>query len=223
MEKDKTQDIYNEITNELKDEKMNWDFEDFLEKTKEEDKIIPLVSKTKGGSIPKTFWMAASVILLISVGIFFNYEKENATQQDSFTQNELVKSKENFELEPNSNLTSSIVADTIKVKTEKVRTDSVLSTDQSKEIDILEQIMPKRGRINRNSRQRYVEVSPTKKIKENTIQTLDYESNYVIINGQKIENEQEAIDLTKHSFRILSDNVYKTIAQTNLIHTFNND
>ena len=35
MKKDTTDDQYNEITQELKKEKMNWDFEDFLEKTKQ--------------------------------------------------------------------------------------------------------------------------------------------------------------------------------------------
>ena len=41
MKKDTTDDQYKEITQELKEEKMNWDFEDFLEKTKQEEKKRP--------------------------------------------------------------------------------------------------------------------------------------------------------------------------------------
>ena len=52
MKKDQAQDKYKEITQDLKEEKMNWDFEDFLEKTKQEEKIIPLAPKTKGGTFP---------------------------------------------------------------------------------------------------------------------------------------------------------------------------
>ncbi|KEY18454.1 hypothetical protein [Kaistella antarctica] len=220
MEKDQAQDKYREITQDLKEEKMNWDFEDFLEKTKQEEKIIPLTPRPKGGTFPKTFWMAASVILLLSVGIFFNYENENTiSENDQLVQNEILKAKDNFQNE--ANLAINPISDTIKVKAEPKVSDSTSSVDQ-KEIDIIEQIIPKRGRINRNARQRYAEFSLPKKNKEE-IQTSEYESNYVIINGQKIENEQEAIDLTKYSFRILSENVSKTVAQTDVLNSFNND
>ena len=222
MKKDQAQDKYKEITQDLKEEKMNWDFEDFLEKTKQEEKIIPLTPKPKGGTFPKTFWMAASVILLLSVGIFFNYENENTiSENDQLVQNEILKEKDNFQNE--ANLAINPISDTIKVKAEPKASDSTSSVEQ-KEVDIIEQIIPKRGRINRNARQRYAEVSTPKKLKEKEkIESSDYESSYVIINGQRIENEQEAIDLTKDSFRILSENVSKTMAQTDVINNFNND
>ena len=220
MKKDQAQDKYKEITQDLKEEKMNWDFEDFLEKTKQEEKLIPLAPKPKGGTFPKTFWMAASVILLLSVGIFFNYEKENTiSENDQLVQNEILKEKDIFQNE--ANLALNPISDTIKVKAEPKVSDSTSAVEQ-KEVDIMEQIIPKRGRINRNARQRYAEVSVPKKNKEK-IETSEYESNYVIINGQKIENEQEAIDLTKYSFRILSENVSKTVAQTDVLNSFNND
>lgn len=223
MEKDKAQDQYKEITQELKEEKMNWDFEDFLEKTKQEEKIIPLVNKTKGGSIPRNFWMAASIILLVSVGIFFNYESKNTiSENDQLVQSEILKQKDTFQQE--SNLAVNLINDTLKVKSDSIILDSARTVEQINEADIMDQIVPKRGRINRNSRQRYAEVSSPKKLeKKKKIESSEYKSNYVIINGQKIENEQEAIDLTKYSFRILSENVSKTVAQTDVINSFNND
>lgn len=222
MEKDQTQDKYKEITQELKDEKMNWDFEDFLEKTKQEEKVIPLVSKTKGGSFPKTFWMAASVILLVSIGIFFNYESANTLdQQNQLVQNEIKKQKDSFHQE--SNLAVNAINDSLKIKSDSIISDSTRTVEQTAEPDIIEQIIPKRGRINRNSRQRYAEISTPKDIEKTSSKTPKYESSYVIINGQKIENEQEAIDLTKYSFRILSENVSKTVAQTEVLNSFTND
>ena len=222
MKKDQPQDKYKEITQEIKEEKMNWDFEDFLKKTKEEEKIIPLVKKAKGAFFPKTFWMAASVVLLISLGIFYNYETKNtAKEKDRFVQNEILKTKDSLQQE--SSLAINPNSDTLKVKSDVKVSDST-SNVEKKETDLIEQIVPKRGRINRNPRQRYATVSTPNKIeKKAKKQNSEYESNYVIINGQKIENEQEAIDLTKYSFRILSENVSKTVAQTEVINSFTTD
>ena len=219
MKKDTTDDQYNEITQELKEEKMNWDFEDFLEKTKQEEKIIPLVQKTKGGSFPKTFWMAASVILLVSVGIFYNYEtKKSVKEQDHLVQNEILKQKDTFQQE--TQLAVNQIDDSLKIKSDSILSDSTSTVDQN-ETDIMNQILPKRGRIRRDSKPRYAKTSNavdnSSKAKDS-----DYQSNYVIINGQKIESEQEAIDLTKYSFRILSENVSKTVASTEALN-LNND
>ncbi|MGA9213044.1 hypothetical protein [Kaistella sp.] len=220
MKKDQYRDKYKEITQELKDEKINWDFEDFLEKTKQEEKIIPLVPKTKGGSLPKTFWMAASVILLISIGIFFNYEN-TIDKQNQLVQNEILKQKDSFQQE--SQLAVNTINDSLKIKSDSIVSDSTKVVEQINDADIMEQIIPKRGRINKNPRQRYAEVSSPKDKEKTITKTPKYESTYVIINGQKIDNEQEAIDLTKYSFRILSKNVSKTMAQTEVIKSFNND
>lgn len=223
MKKDQTQDKYKEITQEIKEEKMNWDFEDFLQKTKQEEKVIPLVPKTKGGSMQKTFWMAASVILLVSIGIFFNYESGNTvSENDQLVQNEIKKQKDSFHQE--SNLAVNTISDTLKVKSDTLVRDSSGTVEQLSESTLMDQILPKRGRIKKELRPRYAEVkqkeiptptSPAKRPK--------YESSYVIINGQKIENEQEAIDLTKYSFRILSENVSKTVAQTDLFNDFKSE
>ena len=222
MEKDQAQDKYKKITQDLKEEKMNWDFEDFLEKTKQEEKTIPLTPKPKGGSFPKTFWMAASVILLVSIGIFFNYENGNTvSENDQLVQNEIKKQKDSFRQE--SNLAVNAINDSLKIKSDSIISDSTRTVEQTAEPDIIEQIIPKRGRINRNSRQRYAENSTSKDIEKTNSKTPKYESSYVIINGQKIENEQEAIDLTKYSFRILSENVSKTVAQTEVLNSFTND
>ena len=115
MKNDQSQDKYEEITRSLKEEKMKWEFDDFLKKTTQEDKMIPLVTKTKGGSIPKIFWMAASVILLLSAGFFFKYENANTiSENDQLVQNEILKQKDTFQQD--SNLAVNLINDTLKVK-----------------------------------------------------------------------------------------------------------
>ena len=210
---------YDKIFNELKEEKMNWDFEDFLAKAEEKEEIIPLNKKSSGGTISKFYWMAASLVLLISAGVFFKFnETKSIEDQDVFVKTEILKQKNDF---GNGN---EIVAlqtnDSVKIVTDSLVSDSVSHKDAA---DMVEKILPKRGRIKRESRPQFVQNSPEKSAKKPAEKNTDYNSNYVIINGQRIENEQEAIDLTKFSFRILSENVSKTVASTEAMNSFNND
>ncbi len=210
---------YDKIFNELKEEKMNWDFEDFLAKAEEKEEIIPLNKKSSGGTISKFYWMAASLVLLISAGVFFKFNQTKSIEdQDVFVKTEILKQKNDF---GNGN---EIVAlqtnDSVKIVTDSLVSDSVSHKDAA---DMVEKILPKRGRIKRESRPQFVQNSPEKSAKKPAEKNTDYNSNYVIINGQRIENEQEAIDLTKFSFRILSENVSKTVASTEAMNSFNND
>ena len=209
---------YDKIFNELKEEKMNWDFEDFLAKAEEKEEIIPLNKKSSGGTISKFYWMAASLVLLISAGVFFKFNQTKSIEdQDVFVKTEILKQKNDF---GNGN---EIVAlqtnDSVKIVTDSLVSDSVSHKDAA---DMVEKILPKRGRIKRESRPQFVQNSPEKSAKKPAENNTDYNSNYVIINGQRIENEQEAIDLTKFSFRILSENVSKTVASTEALN-LNND
>ena len=210
---------YDKIFNELKEEKMNWDFEDFLAKAEEKEEIIPLNKKSSGGTISKFYWMAASLVLLISAGVFFKFNQTKSIEdQGVFVKTEILKQKNDF---GNGN---EIVAlqtnDSVKIVTDSLVSDSVSHKDAA---DMVEKILPKRGRIKRESRPQFVQNSPEKSAKKPAEKNTDYNSNYVIINGQRIENEQEAIDLTKFSFRILSENVSKTVASTEAMNSFNND
>jgi cell division protein FtsL len=83
---------------------MNWDFDDFLKKAEgkaeeiqENDApVIPIDTKTKP-SFPKWFWMAASVVLLLSVGLIFNYnQNSNVENQAQLVENQIKNQKDNF-------------------------------------------------------------------------------------------------------------------------------
>ena len=58
---------------------------------------------------------------------------------------------------------------------------------------------------------------PSKTV-ENSTEILEnpaeeYSADYVIVNGKKIYNEEEAIDITKEAFQLFASNVTKTINQ----------
>ena len=220
MKTDKSQDKYNEIFQELREEKMNWDFEDFLEEAEKEKNPTIEVSEKKSASFPKFYWMAASVVLLVSMGVFYKISDQNKMdEQDQLVKNEILKQKNDF---GKDNETVAVHSnDSLNTASDSLVTDSVsIGTDE----DLMDKILPKRGRIKRQTRPQFVDNStPEKSATDKTAQNPEYKSNYVIINGQKIKNEQEAIDLTKYSFRILSENVSKTVASTEAVNSFIND
>ena len=91
MKTDKSQDKYNEIFRELREEKMNWDFEDFLAEAEKEKKLTTKISENNCASFPKFYWMAASVVLLVSMGVFYNVSNQNKMdEQDQLVKNEIL-------------------------------------------------------------------------------------------------------------------------------------
>lgn len=213
MNNDKFQDKYNEIFREIKEEKMNWDFEDFLQKTEENSsdaKIIPLQKKS-GGRNQKSFLMAASFALILGLGIvmkFFNQDEVKNTN-DTIA-NAINEQKKAGEFEQNYNEAQIIPAETDS--TEKIEKSAPKMVSDDKEEEKIDKILPKKSRIKKASKPRYVMHKIQSKNTENN--NSEYNPNYVIINGHKIENEEEAINVTKFSFQMLSDKVSKTLATT---------
>ena len=72
MSNDKFQDKYNEVFQSLKEEKMNWDFEDFLQKaeSKVDLPIIPIRNEKK--SLSKWVWMAACAVVVFGLFLVLN-------------------------------------------------------------------------------------------------------------------------------------------------------
>lgn len=218
MKTDRSQDKYNEIFQELREEKMNWDFENFLAEAEKKEQPVIKISEKKSASFPKFYWLAASLVLLATLGAFFKFSTPTSIQeQNDLVKNEILKQKDDF---GNGNEFVAIhTNDSVNVASDSLVTDSAyISSDE----DVMDKILPKRGRIKRNPRPVFVQNdTQVKSAKKTTEKVSNYESNYVIINGQKIESEEEAIDLAKYSFRILSENVTKTVAQTEALHNLN--
>lgn len=212
MSNDKFQDKYNEVFQSLKEEKMNWDFEDFLQKAEgsdisaDEAPIIPIQSKKP--SLPKWFWMAASVVILLSVGFLFNYNQNGeVADQAKLVENEIQKQKSDFINENHNPNTQVAVHITDSVSGPKQ--DSIFVENSIAEKDVLDEILSKKSRIKKESKPRYVDNSG---LKNKTFKdSIGYKDSYVIVNGKRIENVEEAINVTRYSFQVMAANVNQAL------------
>lgn len=218
MSNDKFQDKYEEIFQNLKEEKMNWDFDDFLKKTEEKNDevqesitpIVPIDTKTKP-SFPKWFWMAASVVLLLSVGLIFNYtHNSNMENQAQLVENQIKKKKDNF-IEENSEHTEQVAVNLPNDTVSGAKKDSVFHETPVAEKDYLDEILPKRGRLKKERKPKYVYNS------SKAADSTGYKDSYVIVNGKRIENVEEAINVTKYSFQIFANNVSEKLAKPTVV------
>jgi hypothetical protein len=204
MNKDKFQDKYQEIFQEIKEEKMNWNFDDFLAKTEEKPqdaKIVPLHKK----SSKQWMYIAASMVLIFGLVLFFNNDK--TTSPNDTIASAIEKQKNNGEFAQVYPET-----DNISVTLDSAKTTEKNAEKLTEKEDVVEKILPKKGRLKKTFRPRYVKLETQKNLEKT--KTQEYNPNYVIINGHKIESEKEAIDVTKYSFHILSEKVSQTVAST---------
>jgi len=208
MSNDQYQDKYKEVFKDLKDEKMNWDFEDFLQKAEgnDEAEIIP-IGKGKP-AFPKWFWMAASVVLLFSVGLIFNHNQNaDVENQAQLVENEIQKQKSDFIKENHEHQTQVAVLNSDSISGEKK--DSIFQEVSLAEVDVLDKILSKKSRIKKETKPRYVSNSTVKNIKDST----GYRDSYVIVNGKRIDNMEEAINVTKYSFQVVANNMNQALTQ----------
>ena len=157
MNNDQYQDKYTEVFKDLKEEKINWDFEDFLQKAEDsasdEADVMP-ISKAKP-SFPKWFWMAASVVLLVSAGFIFNLDQNgNVEDQAQLVENEIQKQKSDFIKENHEHQTQVAVLSSDSISGEKK--DSIFQEVSLAEVDVLDKILSKKSRIKKETKPRYV-------------------------------------------------------------------
>ncbi|SEM21143.1 hypothetical protein SAMN05421856_101759 [Chryseobacterium taichungense] len=220
MSKDKFQDKYNEIFQHLKEEKMDWDFEDFLKKAEDKDEvqdnnetpIIPIDGKNRP-SIPKWFWMAASVVVLLSIGFIFNYNNSNVEDQAQLVENQIKLQKNDF-IEENSEHQAQVAVNQVSDSVSGAKKDSLFQENTMAEKDYLDEILPKRGRLKKERKPRFVYNSSYQKASKDS---TGYKDSYVIVNGKRIENVEEAINVTKYSFQIFANNVSEKLVQPKVV------
>ncbi|SFN60705.1 hypothetical protein SAMN05421594_3527 [Chryseobacterium oleae] len=220
MNKDQSQNKYDEIFRDIKEEKMDWSFEDFLQKTEEaapgketsDAPIIPL-QKNKP-SFPKWFWMAAGIVLVFSVGFFFNDYRTGVIEKEQFVKNEVLKQKSKFIEENNDHQEQVAVNHTDSISGAKK--DSIFQENSVAEKDVLDEILPKRGRLKKETRPRFVNNASFKNNKALNDST-GYKDSYVIVNGKRIDNVEEAINVTKYSFQIFANNVSEKLVQPTVV------
>ncbi|WBV62010.1 hypothetical protein PFY12_07790 [Chryseobacterium camelliae] len=220
MNNDKFQNKYDEIFQNIKEEKMDWDFEDFLKKAggnevEKEDNHVPIIPIGKSKpSFPKWFWMAASVALLAGIGFVFNqYQNSDIQSQAQFVENQIKNQKKNF-IEENNDHQSQVAVNHSNDSVSGAKKDSIFLDNQVAEKDVLDEILPKRGRLKKENKPRFVHNSNYNKT---STDSTGYKDSYVIVNGKRIENVEEAINVTKYSFQIFANNVSEKLVQPKVV------
>lgn len=219
MKKDQLQDKYNEVFREIREEKMDWSFEDFLqtaESTEAEQDAVPIIplEEKKKPSFPKWFWMAASVMLVFGIGLFLNDNNSSTADvqdREKLVKDEILKQKSGFMEENSDHQEQVAVNHTDSIS--GVKKDSVFQDNQVAEKDVMDEILPKRGRLKKERKPRYVDNSsfPGKNLNDSA---TAYNDSYVIVNGKRISSEKEAIDVAKYSFMKLGSELKKTVASS---------
>lgn len=199
------EDLYFEVLKTEKAESSKLDFKSFLEKA-ESEKIIPLVRKETNF---KWIWLAASLVIFLSVGLFLmNQSTKHQTEKDAPP----MASTEVYKKEKSEILDENVYQP--EVDSTEIKNQNIASSDA-----VLDQILPKKSRMKRNVKVRFVDNSTSVKKPEKS----EYESGYVIINGHKITSEKEAIEVTKYSFQVLANNVSQSLEQADATQTLNFD
>lgn len=196
--------LYFESLKTEKAEKSKLNFEEFMLLAAQE-KTIPIGGKSSNF---KWIWMAASLVLIFSLGFFWlnNNKKEQSEVKPEIASVDVYNLEKAEILQENTYQQS---VEKAKSQTKKL----------AKSEDVLDDILPKKSRMKKRVRMRYVDNSKP----EITKKKPEYESSYVIINGHKITNEKDAIDVTKYSFQILANNVNQTVEQADVLNTLNMD
>lgn len=201
---------YFSILREQKQEGLNTSFDDFLSKVEyngtENEKnnatIQPLIKKKPTiFSQIKTYWMAASLVMFMGIlgGYLFVNEENGEINKNlrAVTQHDTEPTIENLsvpeKIERNSQDNQSIQ----NIVGEK-------NITENRDNQIFEE--PKK-KLSKNNTKIAVNNSHQPASKTN----VDYNPNYVIINGKPVYNEQEAIALTEDAVNYLASNVKQTV------------
>lgn len=192
MNKDKFQDKYTEIFQEIKEEKMDWNFEDFLaqaEQKTESAKIVPLQKK----SSKQWLYIAASLVLIAGFGVIL---KNNFSEITTVKPTEIAKANDS-ESDENQIITNN---ETI-AKTDE-NTFPITRTVNT------EPIKRKKSKYKKSAQ--YLAQNSTKNhhnSAKSDDENIEYNPSFVIINGKPVATEDEAIKYTKSAIDMLGGNI----------------
>ncbi|WP_294216874.1 hypothetical protein [uncultured Chryseobacterium sp.] len=219
MSKDQFQDKYNEIFQSIKEEKMDWDFNDFLDKAEgkpqddtQASPVIPIGTKTKP-SFPKWFWMAAAVVLLAGTGFVINYFQQTDINDRAKLVEHQIKQQKNAFIEENNEHQEQVAVNAVSDSVSGTKKDSVFQENSIAENDVMDNILSKRGRLKKEKKPKFVHNAAYTPAKDST----GYKDNYVIVNGKRIENVEEAINVTKYSFQVFANHVSEKLGQPEVV------
>lgn len=192
MNKDKFQNKYTEIFQEIKEEKMDWNFEDFLAQTEQKAegaKIVPLQKK----SSKQWLYIAASLVLITGFGIIL---------KNNFSENTTVKPTEIAKINNQG-----------KPENQNIANNQTMAKVDDNNFPITrnvnaEPIKRKKSKYKKSAQ--YLAQNSTKNhhnSAKNGDKNIEYNPNFVIINGKPVATEDEAIKYTKNAIDMLGGNI----------------
>lgn len=193
MNTDKFQDKYNEIFQELKEEKMDWNFDDFLAQTEKplEAKIVSLKKK------PNKQWiyLAASMAVIVGFGIVL---KNNFSEKTNIEPTKIVQntSTENTSIQNITKIESTVkVTDNTMPITRTINTEPV-KRKKSKYKNTAQYLAKNHQSTYKNQKKVHIDD-----------EIVEYNPSFVIINGKPVATEDEAIKYTKNAIDMLGGNI----------------
>lgn len=206
---------YKNTVDQLRKESMHWEFEEFLSQIEESSTKAESTRKSSKNKIIALSFTAAAAAMALLVSTLVLNESAPVTPQ-------LANSQEEVSIPMQKEvLYSDLSGDSVKV-----RNSSAVSIEPEV---LMEKILPKRGRIKRQMPPTLVQRETTKP-KSDVVATVNADlakgeistQALVTINGQEVKNQQEALELTHYSLRVLSENVNRTVSSTSIINEFGN-
>lgn len=193
MNTDKFQDKYNEIFQELKEEKMDWNFDDFLAQTEKplEAKIVSLKKK------PSKQWiyLAASMAVIVGFGIVL---KNNFSEKTNIEPTKIVQNTatENTSIQNITKIESTVkTADNTMPITRTINTEPV-KRKKSKYKNTAQYLAKNHQSTYKNQKKVHIDD-----------EIVEYNPSFVIINGKPVATEDEAIKYTKNAIDMLGGNI----------------
>lgn len=193
MNTDKFQDKYNEIFQELKEEKMDWNFDDFLAQTEKplEAKIVSLKKK------PSKQWiyLAASMAVIVGFGIVL---KNNFSEKTNIEPTKIVQNTttENTSIQNITKIESTVkVTDNTMPITRTINTEPV-KRKKSKYKNTAQYLAKNHQSTYKNQKKVHIDD-----------EIVEYNPSFVIINGKPVATEDEAIKYTKNAIDMLGGNI----------------
>lgn len=204
---------------------MEWDFEDFLNKaegkvqTSHEAPVIPIGSNTNP-SLQKWLWMAAGLVLLLSFGFLYRYNNQSTVEEQAKLVENQIRGQKNAFIEENNDHQEQVAVNHNADSISKAKKDSIFQENRVAEKDYLEEILPKRGRMKKDRKPKYVYNSLNYTMAKDS---TGYDDSYVIVNGKRITSEKEAIDVATYSFMKMRSEFKKTVASSQKNENLNNE
>lgn len=190
IDKNSESDIsYFKAIKKLRDEKMDWDFDDFKLKTQQQTKK----TVTKNTIfIPSNFFAVAAIFILM-IGFCLNYFVNNTSEKPKASYISLNKTR------------AFINHALVKSSQEMATIESIQKNIKQNNSNFTRHMIQKP-----NQKQ----IISGKKEKEST---EIYNSNYVLVNGKPIDDESKAIELTTNSMNLLASQLNKSANKIGLI------